>query len=453
MRIICYRCNLRVPAGFSSIDSDFNCSNKPALLTALRTDIIYIYTSCVKRQRTKMPVSVTDFVWEQTNTKVCVTLPLKGIPSRSVDIVSMEHYLKVSYPPFLFETILFGKVDDTRSSAKLGNGVALLTLHKQESGLWPQLAIPESVDKASMCKFREEALVRSQERVKNEMEARAVQKRENQKYALDSMMKIEANGRQKIEDFKKNERRKVTEDIEHWKEAQHQVEAEGKKEEQVGDTQLPPAILHGQSAVTAKKALKSQKAIPTFRALPQKSQIIFEQKGCTPPPRPTSTISITFTPRVFPTALRESRVAEEEEWLKKQAEAQRIEDINDLELSNDEKDPKWLKEKGNKLFSSGCFQAAINAYTLAIRLNNKNHVLYSNRAACHLKLRNFHKAIEDSTRALDLLVPAVDVNAIARAKAYVRRGTAFCELQLFVEGNISSSINIQFHYPCRCKCE
>jgi len=34
------------------------------------------------------------------------------------------------------------------------------------------------------------------------------------------------------------------------------------------------------------------------------------------------------------------------QWLKKQAEAQRIEDINDLELSNDEKDPKWLKEKG-----------------------------------------------------------------------------------------------------------
>uniref|UniRef100_UPI00358F7CC6 dynein axonemal assembly factor 4-like n=1 Tax=Myxine glutinosa TaxID=7769 RepID=UPI00358F7CC6 len=174
----------------------------------------------------------------------------------------------------------------------------------------------------------------------------------------------------------------------------------------------------------------------SFRAdaRPQKTRTIFEQKGCTPPPRPTSTISVTFTPRAFPTALRESRVAEEEEWLKKQAEAQRIEDINDLELSNDEKDPKWLKEKGNKLFSSGCFQAAINAYTLAIRLNNRNHVLYSNRSACHLKLRNFHKAIEDSTRALELLVPAVDVNAVARAKAYVRRGTAFCELQLFVEG-------------------
>lgn len=49
-------------------------------------------------------------------------------------------------------------------------------------------------------------------------------------------------------------------------------------------------------------------------------------------------------------------------------------------------------------FAAGEYQSALNAYNLAIRLNRKIPALYSNRAACHLKLRNLHKAIEDSSQ-------------------------------------------------------
>jgi len=121
---------------------------------------------------------------------------------------------------------------------------------------------------------------------------------------------------------------------------------------------------------------------------------------------------------------------------------------------------------------TGDHQGAVNAYSLAIRLNRKIPALYSNRAACHLKLRNLHKAIEDSSQvrtvtalhtcssllyvaediefshcvkqeyrsvllplqALDLLTPPVAANAAARARAHVRRGSAFCQLQLYAEG-------------------
>lgn len=50
------------------------------------------------------------------------------------------------------------------------------------------------------------------------------------------------------------------------------------------------------------------------------------------------------------------------------------------------------------LFATENYLAAINAYNLAIRLNNKIPLLYLNRAACHLKLKNLHKAIEDSSK-------------------------------------------------------
>lgn len=52
----------------------------------------------------------------------------------------------------------------------------------------------------------------------------------------------------------------------------------------------------------------------------------------------------------------------------------------------------------SKLFATENYLAAVDAYNLAIRLNSKIPLLYLNRAACHLKLRNLHKAIEDSSK-------------------------------------------------------
>lgn len=54
----------------------------------------------------------------------------------------------------------------------------------------------------------------------------------------------------------------------------------------------------------------------------------------------------------------------------------------------------------SKMFATGNYLAAVNAYNLAIRINNKIPTLYLNRAACHLTLRNLHKAVEDSSKVL-----------------------------------------------------
>lgn len=37
-------------------------------------------------------------------------------------------------------------------------------------------------------------------------------------------------------------------------------------------------------------------------------------------------------------------------------------------------------------------------------------------------------------KALELLTPPVPDNANGRMKAYIRRGTAFCQLELYIEG-------------------
>ena len=43
-----------------------------------------------------MPLVVKDYTWEETDTMVWITVPLKGVKSNRVDITSCRDYLKVS---------------------------------------------------------------------------------------------------------------------------------------------------------------------------------------------------------------------------------------------------------------------------------------------------------------------------------------------------------------------
>ncbi|XP_042659745.1 dynein axonemal assembly factor 4 isoform X3 [Tyto alba] len=357
-----------------------------------------------------MPVWLREYSWRQTGSTVYLSLPLRGGRATPASIFCTDQYLKVSIPPFLFEAVLYAPIDDTNSTAKIGNGIIFFTLYKKEVAMWDSLTLA-NVNKEKLQYLRENAVLKAHEKAKEETEAKKVTKQEHKKYALEATMKLEEAERKRIEDLKEKERQKVTKELELWEnqqkdaEKQKEVQKEGelhheveqlkeKKKEKIGQTRIP-------NEGTSKARFKPTKA------------------------------------RVFPTALRESRIAEEEEWLRKQAEARRTisADLSELEdLKEEEKNPDWLKDKGNKMFATGNYLAAANAYNLAVRLNNKLPLLYLNRAACHLKLRNLHKVIEDSSKALELLTPPVPDNENARVKAYVRRGTAFCQLELYAEG-------------------
>lgn len=334
-----------------------------------------------------MPITVKDFTWTETNSEVEIVVPLKGVKPSKVDIFSTDEYLKVSYPPFLFEVALFQSVVDEKSVAKVRDGAVTFHLIKKEAGVWGALSSSDKDDKEGM-KAKREIAVRESQRKNQELEKeRAKEKQEKDRAAVKEQMRLEEEKLAQIECEKEAEKKRATEEIETWKERQ--------------------------------KSLGKEKS---------------EQHEEEPAPRKGGQIDVSFTHRVFPTPVRESRIAEEEAWLKKQAEARKIEDVSDPDLRPEEKDPVWLKNKGDNFFKSGNYLSAINAYNLAIRISPYLPSLHSNRSACHLKLGNYMKCVEDSSRALELLTPPVPANAQSRLKAHVRRGTAFCHLELYVEG-------------------
>ncbi|XP_072315490.1 dynein axonemal assembly factor 4-like [Eucyclogobius newberryi] len=368
-----------------------------------------------------MPLLITDYSWTQTESTVYISVPLKGARASQVDIIATDQYVKVHFPPYLFEAFLAQPVDEDKSTAKVGNGAALITLPKKTEELWDQLMLT-TAGKETKKDLREKALKKHQEKLSDESKSKAEKQQAEKKYALKTMMELEQEERESIQKIKDSEQQKITAELESLQREQKeqlQIEKRTEKNATKNSTQKAACEAKAKADPTENSGLKSR----TREELPA--------------PRASGTIQVKFTPRVFPTALRESKVAEEEEWLNKQAEARRasgnvLEDLNDLK--EEERNPDWLKDKGNTCFATGDYQGAVNAYSLAIRLNRKLPALFSNRAAGHLKLKNLHKAIEDSTEALQLLTPAVPANASARARAYVRRGTAFCQLQLYSEG-------------------
>lgn len=129
--------------------------------------------------------------------------------------------LQVSFPPFLFEVFLFGPINEEKSEAKVGNGVAVFTLQKRRDELWEQLFtnigrrsfilsqhrnvlkmlylrhififkmyIFYSKDKDKQKQIREQAILKVQEKEAEKSKAKAARVQQEKKYALETMMKV-----------------------------------------------------------------------------------------------------------------------------------------------------------------------------------------------------------------------------------------------------------------------
>ncbi|XP_018647226.1 heat shock protein 70 (hsp70)-interacting protein, putative [Schistosoma mansoni] len=287
--------------------------------------------------------------------------------------------------------------------------------------------INPSEDRKRLLQIKQNAILEHQEREMKRAKANKEMDVRGKKYALEQIMKLENVSREKIRLEKEQASRQAINEF---------VNAFNKSSQEENEMQNKIAEARRFSKQYMMKTIGEENNMELNKDIQQR--LAFIEKPIDLPVRTSSTIEVKFTPRVFPTPERESTKQAEDEWLNKQAEYRRklLDRVVPDDLSMNELDPIWLRKKGDSLFQAGDYEAAVIAYTEAITQNPKLHSAYSNRAACHLQLRNYFKALEDSSMALDLCVPPVAQNLKSRVRAHIRRGAAFCNLQLYKEGLI-----------------
>lgn len=328
-------------------------------------------------------IIIKDFEWTQSDEEIVIEVPFRNAVG-AIDILTHENFIKIHAAPYYFEAFLLNRINEDESRCQLTKAGARFVLKKSESGVWASLE-REFCDKAEKAKVKCEVLEKVQQRSAEKAKLRLEEKEKVKRSEVENAMEKDAKVREAVEAARK---------------------------------------------AAVEKGLGS---VPAIKAEPEVAAKVSKKLSPKAPPeapevRKSATIEIKFSERNFVTPKRESQDPAEQEWLMRQAEARRVVGFVPEDLRPEERDPMYLKRKGDEFFRQQNYLAAISAYTTGIRLANKCYELYLNRSAAHLAQENYQRCAEDCTTALELLNPPVASNLKARTQALARRGAALSKL-------------------------
>lgn len=152
--------------------------------------------------------------------------------------------------------------------------------------------------------------------------------------------------------------------------------------------------------------------------------------------------------REFLTPSRESKCTEEDEWLKKTMEAQRMQGFLSSDLRDEERNPLFIQQKIDQFLNHQNYLAALNACTFGTQLSPNYFYFYMKRAEIQYKLRNFTNVLKDCSRTLELLSPETETNADFRAICLAKRAAALRQLQMFEQADDELQAALKVQLKC-----
>ncbi|XP_042881818.1 dynein axonemal assembly factor 4-like isoform X2 [Penaeus japonicus] len=404
-----------------------------------------------------MPIQVSDYKWHQTDDNILLILDLHRTSPKNVDIVTTNSYLKVSFLPYIFEVFLCHFIDTDKSSAKIAKGHIELSLAKEISSPWKELGLKLTKEEQQM--KRAEAILDLERQEQETLKKNKDERNRRERFAVARQIAEDDRSleeRKKRIENEKEEFLKQSDGGDHsctLAEAQEivdkpdlrrrlsstcseegscvvrEVDYDGDGEDSLYYSSTENLhVMNRAKLERVENANRKQRKSNSLRNAASKEKE--GKKVAIPAVRQNSSIKVKFTPRVFPTPKRESCEKEEQDWLVAQSgyESKSQKDITE------DSGVDYYKEKAISLFNNKDFRGCVNAYTEALKLSPLDASFYSNRAAANLALNNLHHAINDCSKALELLTPPNQENSKSRLLCHIRRGTAFVHLSLLAEG-------------------
>ncbi|KAL1399264.1 hypothetical protein pipiens_008351 [Culex pipiens pipiens] len=303
-----------------------------------------------------MPVILKQVSWSQEADQVTIRVQFPENYLRPEEVFTSEQFLKINKPPYYWEALLANPILDRESRCAILENEVVFNLRKKEPGLeWTLLEL--DVPRGERVRLKEELLAAHQKRLEEESKQRLVEKDQKKKEEISRQIERDGNDRTAIENLLH---------------AAKQRELERMAEAKRKDTPRP-------------------KAPPPKKEAPPPPAVKKPAPAPLPAVRQSATLQVSFTERNFVTPSRESREPEERDWIQKQSAAKKAIGFVDDDLRPEERNPEWLKAKGDSFFQQQNYLAAISAYTAGIRLTDKYYPLFLNRSAAHFALENYQR--------------------------------------------------------------
>jgi dyslexia susceptibility 1 candidate gene 1 protein len=382
-----------------------------------------------------MPVS-GEYTWSESEGCIEVSIPLKGVSAKKVDVFTTSMVLKVSYPPFLLDLNLHDEIDEDSSRAVLENGTLKIRLSKRNVGRWGR---PQFIGtKEEINERRRIALQERDAKVQREMDNVSQKKVEEERMVFRKHMALEEKERLRLDEIKATQK-KDAEDAMH--DAFSRLQNVNACEEPLSNIENARADRIGVLGKdTASKSSVDGNLWKKVDARPNPQDCAGESikheikaKLGVPPPRQAVQNSFKHTPRFFKTPSRESTDKQEQEFIiKNSAHLRKNALLNSGDIGD--VDPVWLTAKGNEFYGKGDYCSAINAFTEALRADEKLVPALGGRAACYLHLREGACCVKDCLATLNMN-EAIETHfdtafeqTMFRAKIHIRLALAFCLL-------------------------
>lgn len=470
----------------------------------------------------QMPITPI-YDWSETKDALTVQVQIQGAARSKTDVFAADCLLKINSPPYLLIVDLFGFVDEKRTVATITPEGVTFRLSKTEKcrGLWGQLeaSCDGDEDKAKLVQRRNESVDRAHARIETARRLRLERVKMEEREATDRQIQLERRRRQEIEKRKKQELEEEKSRLLAWQKDMYgadgkapsrvtaddsdyeEEEEEGEKERRKAKKEMQAEALmpdhpdyHGKGwrATVADRPVegghkKGPTATPTFdddddheegkdQGLKltiveeeDKEDAMAEGNGGAataasfmplPPPRiRLEPVSVNFTK--LETGHLPARAQREEE-IKLHKKAAREDKLlmggDSVDVSD--RQPVFLKDKGDGLYKQGNYRGAINAYRRAVEIDpDTTPAIWSNMAACHLQLAEHDQCAGCCTKAIDMLRARIGrldqpdaggasdelkVSQRQLVKALARRGQALASLDILPQAEADYAEAIKY---------
>lgn len=308
-----------------------------------------------------MPIIINEYKWKQTTSNITVQIALKA-SEHNVDITISKRYIKVKFGPYFFEAILLYPINADGSQCKITDTKIIFELEKNENKIWESLQ--PNITKKEKLDLKEQLLIEEYSHFQERQKEKINKKAELKRVAIREQIELDSKQRECIEEIKNLEKANVLGDINQWS-----------------------ATIGENSEIFRKKNNQNLNNRCKQKLISDSVKII-KAPELIPLPRNTKTLETDFTPREFPTPSRESKLDEENEWLKQQAEARRSAGFISEDIRPEERNPQFLKAKGDTFLKNKNYLGAISAYSFGIKLTPKFVDLHIARSEAHLLVGN-----------------------------------------------------------------